>query len=114
MNERIRELAEQAGVDAGQTIANTICGVCGDDEWVALGNEFNKLSQKTRDLIYKTLEQNQEKFAELIVQECIAQIRPMWNQVKEVGAPPGYDYDTFDLVYNDCMNAIKEHFGVEE
>ena len=53
-------------------------------------------------------------FAELIVRECVAQIRPMWNQVKEVGAPPGYDYDTFDLAYNDCMNAIKEHFGVEE
>ena len=55
-----------------------------------------------------------EKLVELIVQECVAQIRPMWNQVKEVGAPPGYDYDTFDLAYNDCMNAIKEHFGVEE
>jgi hypothetical protein len=55
-----------------------------------------------------------QKFAELIVRECVAQIRPMWNQVKEVGAPPGYDYDTFDLAYNDCMNAIKEHFGVEE
>jgi hypothetical protein len=55
-----------------------------------------------------------EKFAELIVRECVAQIRPMWNQVKEVGPPPGYDYDTFDLAYNDCMNAIKEHFGVEE
>ena len=55
-----------------------------------------------------------KKFAELIVRECVAQIRPMWNQVKEVGAPPGYDYDTFDLAYNDCMNAIKEHFGVEE
>ena len=54
-----------------------------------------------------------KKFAELIVLECVAQIRPMWNQVKEVGAPPGYDYDTFDLAYNDCMNAIKEHFGVE-
>jgi hypothetical protein len=57
---------------------------------------------------------NQENFAESIVRECVAQIRPMWNQVKEVGAPPGYDYDTFDLAYNDCMNAIKEHFGVEE
>ena len=55
-----------------------------------------------------------DRFAELIVRECVAQIRPMWNQVKEVGAPPGYDYDTFDLAYNDCMNAIKEHFGVEE
>ena len=57
---------------------------------------------------------DREKFADLIVRECVAQIRPMWNQVKEVGAPPGYDYDTFDLAYNDCMNAIKEHFGVEE
>jgi len=57
---------------------------------------------------------SKEKFAELIVKECVAQIRPMWNQVKEVGTPPGYDYDTFDLAYNDCMNAIKEHFGVEE
>jgi hypothetical protein len=55
-----------------------------------------------------------DKFAELIVRECVAQIQPMWNQVKEVGAPPGYDYDTFDLAYNDCMNAIKEHFGIEE
>jgi hypothetical protein len=55
-----------------------------------------------------------QKFAEEIVKECVAQIRPMWNQVKEVGTPPGYDYDTFDLAYNDCMNAIKEHFGVEE
>jgi hypothetical protein len=82
MNERIRELAQQAWVDNDQLDA---CG-------------------------YTDL----EKFAELIVQECVAQIQPMWNQVKEVGAPPGYDYDTFDLAYNDCMNAIKEHFGVEE
>ena len=67
MNDKIGRIAEQAGVDAGQTIANTICG---DGEMVALGNEFNKLSQKTRDLIYKTLEQNQEKFAELIVRDC--------------------------------------------
>jgi hypothetical protein len=38
----------------------------------------------------------------------------MWDQVQEIGPPGGYDYDTFDLAYNDCMNAIKEHFGVEE
>jgi hypothetical protein len=93
MNERIRELAEQAGVDAGQTIANTICG---DDEWVALGNEFNKLSQKTRDLIYKTLEQNQEKFAKLIVRECV--------QVVNAADESCEDY---------YGTIIKEHFGVE-
>jgi succinate dehydrogenase/fumarate reductase flavoprotein subunit len=92
MNERIRELAEQAGVDAGQTIANTICGEGG--LWVALGNEFNKLSQKTRDLIYKTLEQNQEKFAELIVRECA--------KIADTAEP----FLASDL--------IKEHFGVEE
>ena len=55
-----------------------------------------------------------EKFAELIVRECVAQIQPMWDQVQEIGPAGGYDYDTFDLAYNDCMNAIKEHFGVEE
>jgi hypothetical protein len=89
MNERIGKLAVEAGAywDHG--------------DW----NMPSSVYFSERDL---------EKFAELIVQECVAQIRPMWNQVKEVGAPPGYDYDTFDLAYNDCMNAIKEHFGVEE
>jgi hypothetical protein len=90
MNERIRQLAEQANmIFNGTDLSGSIGRVqCYEDEL--------------------------EKFAELIVRECVAQIRPMWNQVKEVGAPPGYDYDTFDLAYNDCMNAIKEHFGVEE
>jgi hypothetical protein len=86
MNERIRQLKEQAM------------------EWVP-----NQVDPDTKIRLL-----NAEKFAQLIVLECVAQIRPMWNQVKEVGAPPGYDYDTFDLTYNDCMNAIKQHFGVEE
>jgi hypothetical protein len=85
MNERIKELLEQATTSIKDEYGH----------WI--GSELDE-----------------EKFAELIVRECVAQIRPMWNQVKEVGAPPGYDYDTFDLAYNDCMNAIKEHFGVEE
>ena len=90
MNERIKELAEQADDYA--------------DNKIQQPGEYHPDWHDIRD----------EKFAELIVRECVAQIRPMWNQVKEVGAPPGYDYDTFDLAYNDCMNAIKEHFGVEE
>jgi hypothetical protein len=90
MNERIKLLAEQADEYA--------------DNKIQMPGEYHPDWHDTRD----------EKFAELIVRECVAQIRPMWNQVKEVGAPPGYDYDTFDLAYNDCMNAIKEHFGVEE
>jgi hypothetical protein len=88
MNERIRLLAEQAF--------------------------FDESTSRPSTKMYTFSEHKMEKFAELIVRECVAQIRPMWNQVKEVGAPPGYDYDTFDLAYNDCMNAIKEHFGVED
>jgi hypothetical protein len=79
--------------------------------WSQAGGQYNSGNQHTWPQY--TID-DPEKFAELIVRECVAQIRPMWNQVKEVGAPPGYDYDTFDLAYNDCMNAIKEHFGVEE
>jgi hypothetical protein len=88
MNERIRELERQA--------EKFVMGIPASLDINEYTSVFN------------------EKFAELIVRECVAQIQPMWNQVKEVGAPPGYDYDTFDLAYNDCMNAIKEHFGVEE
>ena len=90
MNERIKALAVEADFM-----------LCEDGHFYSEGQ-----SQKTTDGL--------QKFAELIVRECVAQIQPMWNQVKEVGAQPGYDYDTFDLAYNDCMNAIKEHFGVEE
>jgi hypothetical protein len=86
MNERIKQLKEQAM------------------EWVP-----NQVDPDTKIRLL-----NAEKFAELIVKECVAQIQPMWDQVQEIGPPGGYDYDTFDLAYNDCMNAIKEHFGVEE
>ena len=83
MNERLKELAEQAGLH--------------DFVLIAMG-----------------VDEELEKFAESIVRACVAQIQPMWDQVQEIGPPVGYDYDTFDLAYNDCMNAIKEHFGVEE
>lgn len=94
MNEQlIKELANKAGVDAGQMIANIICG---DDEFKALGNEFNKLSQETRDYIYKVIEQNQEKFAELIVRECA-------DYISETA--------TIETLLGE---RLKEHFGVEE
>jgi hypothetical protein len=110
MNDRIKLLAEQAGVDAGQTIANTICG---DDEWVALGNEFNKLSQKTRDLIYKTLEQNQEKFAQLIVKECIHKIEKYRIPVGNSAAGEMACEWTYDAL-KEIRDEIKKHFGDEE
>lgn len=82
--DRIQELADQARASVTPGLPV--------DQWIA---EYNR------------------RFAELIVQECVAQIQPMWEQVQKSGPPPGYDYATFDLAYNDCMNAIREHFGVE-
>ena len=73
MNERIRELAEQAGLRFTQLMSNPMVPV---------------VDGKETDL---------EKFAELIVRECI-------QAVKNVG---GYNED-----YH--MNAIKKYFGVEE
>jgi len=69
MNERIKQLAEQAGWD----------------------NHHSKFDTRI------------EKFAELIVKECIsiAQDRAAFDW-----APPN------DV--NDIINEIKEHFGVEE
>jgi len=93
MNEKIRKLAEQAGVDYGQTLANILCG---DDVHDALGIEFNKLSKETREYICEVLEKNQLKFAESIVREC-AQVA---------------DDDDVDMLR--VGEAIKQHFGVEE
>jgi hypothetical protein len=69
MNERIKQLAEQAGGHFGE------------------GLEFAVVFGELEDF---------EKFAELIVRECI-------QAVKNVG---GYNED-----YH--MNAIKKYFGVE-
>ena len=106
MNERIRELAEQAGVDAGQTIANIMCG---DDEFKALGNEFNKLSQETREYIYKVIEQNQEKFAELIVRECMSIIK----QGEGLGEEDDFDKG-FQAGIAMAYNRVRTQMGVEE
>lgn len=65
MNERIRELAEQAG-------------------WM-MGNDVEGFNTRL------------EKFAELIVRECIR----LCDQVDLVGA-------------DDCIYFIREHFGVEK
>ena len=70
MNERIRELAEQANNDVS-------------------GNAFS-------------MARYNEKFAELIVQECLSKIE---NEAAQYAEPVW----AFELV-----NDIKEHFGVEE
>ena len=70
MNERIQELAEQAGFENGHQDRNG-----------------NSLSGEL------------EKFAELIVRECIDCLKPLSRNHSMVGA---------------AQDTIKEHFGVEE
>ena len=74
MNERIRELAEQAGFTAN------------DEQKVFL----------------KVYEQELEKFAELIVKECIDQLN-----IPNVPSPVSAGLNLGKV-------AIKDHFGVEE
>jgi len=80
MNERIRELAEQA-----TKYAHT---------------KNDSLHQFNLDALY-------EKFAELIVQECI-------NTVENLS--PGYDdyrNQIEDAFRGDCVEQIKHHFEIE-
>ena len=81
MNERIKELAELSGFKV---------------DWQHEDVQALKMARF-------------EKFAELIVAECMEQI----NKVEEKGDAHlggGYFYDGTRL----CRDAIKQHFGVEE
>lgn len=59
---------------------------------------------KAPDAIW--LREYNKKFAELIVRECVGICECEWNG----------DADTFAAseAYNECADAIKEHFGVQE
>jgi hypothetical protein len=84
MNERIKELAIQASGDYSK-----------DDYWPFFTEEL-------------------EKFAELIVQECMNQVRDQYLPVLEDGIMMN---DTHWAGYVQCgvdsYVAIREHFGVE-
>jgi len=73
MNEKIRELAEQAGYSK---------------DFLAIG-----------------LPNNMEKFAELIVKECVGVVE---------GGRFLHDQAPTALFAKECSGAIKRHFGVEE
>ena len=88
MNEKIKELAEQAG-------------------FIVDNNKIITMKQNN------TIEF--EKFAELIVKECMAQIK----EVKELSLPYNANREqAYEFGYDDGMtvaiNTIEEHFGVEE
>ena len=80
MNERIKELA----VQAGGVMFGELCG---------------------------TLNFDTEKFAELIVQECVQRLR----QEGELATIQAFVGSTYKYAYmNEAANIVKKHFGVEE
>ena len=92
MNERIKELIEQAGIESypAKLLVNT--------------DEEGKVSSKWEIPL--------EKFAELIVRECLAhgkltQSQTVVNGSEEYNAGREMGIEVF-------MNQIKLHFGVEE
>jgi hypothetical protein len=89
MNERIRQLADEAGLRFTQLMSNPMVPV---------------VDGKETDL---------EKFAELIVQECI-------DKITTYDLVPGHSakwediYDIHARLLQDLGEELKEHFGVEE
>jgi len=83
MNERIKQLAEQAGL------------------------EFDNDLALEPEPIYYTTQKDLEKFAELIVRECIG----CCEQV--ISDPVPKSVDTWLNGGSQCIDQIKQHFGVE-
>jgi gas vesicle protein len=102
MNERIRELAEQSGVDAGQLFAEMLCN--DSDVNVKIAEAWNAQPDEVRQRICQVIEQNQEKFAELIVRECC---QALWTDACHMS-------DLAVEEFNSNSRKIKRHFGVEE
>ena len=95
MNERIRELAEQAGLEF-------------DDDLVL-----------EPEAIYYTTQKDLEKFAELIVRECANVLRAESERLYKLSAEEKDELfaSNFKICAEKCVDnevAIREHFGVEE
>jgi len=90
MNQRIKELARQAQILADQF----------QEQW--------KAGPSNEEFF-------QEKFAKLIVQQCMNQVREQYLPVleDEIMMKDTY-WDGYVLCGVDSYVAIKEHFGVEE
>ena len=86
MNERIKELAEQANAFARETVEYNRC------------DDFSEFT----DRLYTV---SREKFAELIVRECMMLVEG-FESTQEVALDEYVDYE--------ASAVLKEHFGVEE
>ena len=85
MNEKIQELAKQAMKDTSMSFA---------ERW---------------DRVHRSefMEVYNEKFAELIVRECVDIVGKVPNGYRD------YRNQIEDAMRTDCLQAMQEHFGVE-
>ena len=106
MNERIKQLALQAGL----TFVNSITDDNEDIECVADTDGGLPCSTEL------------EKFAELIVKECCSKLKEMgegWHEFAR-NPPDGQAHNASGALFaayrlkEDAVDEIKEHFGVEE
>jgi hypothetical protein len=94
MNERIKQLAKQAGLEFD------------DDEALEFGKQ-----------IYYVTTEDMEKFAELIIQECmdVALDKKKWVEDQVVFDPRDQAWNKARVQQSQhIIDKIKEHFGVEE
>jgi hypothetical protein len=98
MNERIRELAEQAGADFMRRIN--------------YNNLEGKEYEEDAGVIFESNE-SFEKFAESIVRECarVARATPAPNFHEHLKQQLGH---TWDMASSEAGREIVKHFGVEE
>ena len=89
MNERIRKLAEQAGLEFD------------DDEALEFGKQ-----------IYYVTKEDMEKFAELIVREMCGMMEQAQDDC-DTGDPTETNWGYISQL-QDWIDRFKEHFGVEE
>ena len=91
MNERIKELADEAGLRFTQLMSNPMVPV---------------VDGKETDL---------EKFAELIIRECVEELRYTFLDTQELRRDKSTDYQVgWEDGMFDAEEMIKAHFGVEE
>ena len=92
MNERIQELAEQAGEYVNEVytppVRSKTPGKIWEDGHVDWHIQFN------------------QKFAELIIQDCLLSLEP--NPMA-----PAIDYDVEEKFYQRSAKKIKQHFGIK-
>ena len=89
MNERIRQLYEQAHIERRQEY-------------------FSSVVDPTIKSVSVTRHFDLDLFAELIVEECLLCCE------RVISDPVPKSIDTFEQGGIHCMDEIKEHFGVEE